>query len=348
MNTKTIIVVLATLLIGSLCFWACQKDEIQQVKPVETENILLKAGHGGPMMLPFKGKGTYQYLAFVPDFEEMEIEITVVIEGTATQLGRFQGWITMLFDFILVNENPVPIGYLSHSSIFTAANGDELHHEGIAGPQGPIMEFSEPPGSGFSLTGIPIVGGTGRFENAVGEFVLLTSRDPYDPAPLGGTWEIEGEISFGKLAPFRGSGTYWYAGPPEVIEEIIDGEVVLVLVAVVGLEGRATRLGRFQGVETWRFIFDPEGPDGAFGDYLSHESKWIAANGDELHNEGSVEHGSVHEFYEPLGTGFSLTGVHIVGGTGRFENAVGWYDFWVNHTPGDIGGTWEFEGGISN
>ena len=338
MKTKTIVVALATLLIGSLCFWACQKDEIQQVKPVETENILLKAGHGGPMMLPFKGKGTYQYLAFVPDFEEMEIEITVVIEGTATQLGRFQGWITMLFDFILVNENPVPIGYLSHSSIFTAANGDELHHEGIAGPQGPIMEFSEPPGSGFSLTGIPIVGGTGRFENAVGEFVLLTSRDPYDPAPLGGTWEIEGEISFGKMAPLRGSGTYQFAGL-----DIVDGVVVLD----VEIEGRATRLGRLEGFETMRFSYDPDGVDGLFGDYLSSSSIWIAANGDELHDEGSVEHGSVLQFHEPLGTGFSLTGVHIVGGTGRFKNAVGWHDIWINHTPGGTSGTWVLEGGIS-
>ena len=203
MKTKTIIVALATLLIGSLCFQACQKDEILSGTPDMTEHIALKSGqaatvtHGDVVkkMLPFKGKGTYQYLAFVPDFEKMEIEITVAIEGTATQLGRFQGGFTMLFEFMVIDDKPVPIGYLSHSSIFTAANGDELHNEGSAGPQGPVIEFSEPPGSGFSLTGIPIVGGTGRFENAVGEFVLLVSRDPYDPAPPGGTWEIEGEIS---------------------------------------------------------------------------------------------------------------------------------------------------------
>jgi hypothetical protein len=147
-------------------------------------------------MVPFKGKGTYQYLDFVPDFEEEQIEITVAIEGTATQLGRFQGGeYTMLFEFILVNGMPVPVEYVSHSFIFTAANGDELHSEGSAGPQGPVIEFTEPPGSGFSLSGIPIVGGTGRFENAVGEFVFLVSRDPYDPAPPGGTWEIDGRIS---------------------------------------------------------------------------------------------------------------------------------------------------------
>ena len=204
MKTKTIIVALATLLIGSLCFQACQKDEILSGKPDMTEHIALKSGQAA-----------------------------------------------------------------------TVTDGDV------------------------------------------------------------------------KMVPFRGSGTYWYAGPPEVIVEIIDGEEVLVLVAVVKLEGRATRLGRLEGFETWRFRFDPEGPDGMFGDYLSHESTWIAANGDELHNEGSVEHGSVHEFYEPLGTGFSLTGVRIMRGTGRFENAAGWYDFWVTPTS-DFGGTWEFEGEISN
>ena len=190
MKTKTIVVALATLLIGSLCFWACQKDEIQQVKPVEAEDILLKAGHGGPMMLPF-----------------------------------------------------------------------------------------------------------------------------------------------------RGSGTWWYAAPPN-----IEGNVVVL---VVGLEGRATHLGRFQGVETYRFSIDPEL---GIGDYLSHSAIYTAANGDELQMKGCVdEHGSVHNFYEPLGTGFSLTGVHIVGGTGRFENAVGGYDFWVNKSdPTDPGGTWKLEGEISN
>lgn len=147
-----------------------------------------------PKMVPFKGKGTYKYIKYLPDFEKMEIEITVAIEGTATQLGRFQGEMSVLFEFMLIDEMPVPTGYLSHSGKFTAANGDELHNDGSA-DNGTYLEFTMPPGSGFSLTGIHIVGGTGRFENAVGKFVLLVSRDPYDPAPPGGTWEIEGQIS---------------------------------------------------------------------------------------------------------------------------------------------------------
>ena len=191
---KKLIVLPAVLLL-----LACQDHNPVQPELEVAPELVLAQAPGGKVkdakMVPFKGKGTYQYLAFVPDDDDKEIEIRVAIEGTATHLGRFQGEIAMLFEFMLIDGTPVPIGYLSHSGIFTAANGDELHNEGSAGPQGPVMEFREPHGSGFSLAGIPIVGGTGRFESAIGEFVLLVSRDPYDPAPPGGTWELEGELS---------------------------------------------------------------------------------------------------------------------------------------------------------
>ena len=366
MKTKPIIVALATLLIGSLSLWACQNDDIVSGIPDMTEHIALKSGQAETAifgnvgkMVPFRGSGTWQAVDFSePDFEKMEIEIDVAFEGTATHLGRFQAEWTATFKFeFLPDENGehiidpetgypviVPTDYVSHSTIYTAANGDELHDEGSV--DNGTEHFLHDDGIGFFMTGIHIVGGTGRFENAVGSYDILVTATVGFPYP-GGTWELEGEIRFGKMAPFRGSGTYEFAGIPDFDEDIIDGEEVLVLVAVVKLEGRATRLGRLEGFETWRFRFDPEGPDGMFGDYLSHESTWIAANGDELHNEGSVEHGSVHEFYEPLGTGFSLTGVRIMRGTGRFENAAGWYDFWVTPTS-DFGGTWEFEGEISN
>ena len=337
MKTKTIVVALATLLIGSLCFWACQKDEIQQVKPVETENILLKAGHGGPKMLPFKGSGTWQAVEFLfPDPDVMEMEIVVEFEGTATHLGRFDAVWTGRYTYILENGVPVPGEYLSHTDVFTAANGDKLYGEGSVEEDAEYVPDDD--GIGFFLTGISIVGGTGRFENAEGCYYLLTNATVGFPFP-GGTWEIEGEISFGKLAPFRGSGTYQYADFAPDFDEM---EIEIV----VALEGRATRLGRFQGIETYRFKFMIMEGAPVPTEYLSHSSTYTAANGDELHIEGSVEHGSGHEWYVD-GTGFSLTGVHIVGGTGRFENAVGWYDFWVTRTS-DLGGTWVLEGGISN
>ena len=198
MKTKTIIVALVTLLIGSLCFQACQKDEILSGKPDMTEHNALKrvqaetVTDGDDKMVPFRGSGTWQYTAFLPDFDEMEIEIIVEMEGNATHLGRFQGEMTALFKFDLVEGLPVPNEYLSHSSIFTAANGDELHNEGSV-EHGSVHEFYKPHGTGFSLTGVQFVGGTGRFENAAGEFVLLVNKsDPLDP---GGTWIMEGEIS---------------------------------------------------------------------------------------------------------------------------------------------------------
>ena len=193
---KKLIVLPAVLLL-----LACQDHNPVQPEPEVALELVLAQAPGGKVkdvkMVPFKGKGTWQINPVLtgPISSEDEFVYVVALEGTATHLGRFQGEIAMLFEFMLIDGTPVPIGYLSHSGRFTAANGDELHNEGSAGPQGPVMEFSEPPGSGFSLTGIPIVGGTGRFENAVGEFVLLVSRDPYDPAPPGGTWELEGQIS---------------------------------------------------------------------------------------------------------------------------------------------------------
>ena len=48
MKTKTLMVALATLLIGSFCFWACQKDEPISGKTDSTEHIQLKTGHDEP------------------------------------------------------------------------------------------------------------------------------------------------------------------------------------------------------------------------------------------------------------------------------------------------------------
>ena len=199
MKTKTIIVVLATLLIGSLCFWACQKEDILSGTPDMSDHIALKSGQAETAtfgnvgkMVPFRGSGTWHYLEFSPDFAEEQIEIVVALQGTATHLGRFHGVETYHFKFMMINENLVPTEYLSHSSIYTAANGDELHNEGSV-EHGSVHEFHEPPGTGFSLTGVSIMGGTGRFENAEGGYDFWVNKShPDDP---GGTWRLVGGIS---------------------------------------------------------------------------------------------------------------------------------------------------------
>ncbi len=48
MKTKTLMVALATLLIGTLSFWACQKDEIASEEPDTIEHIVHKTGQVNP------------------------------------------------------------------------------------------------------------------------------------------------------------------------------------------------------------------------------------------------------------------------------------------------------------
>ena len=200
MNTKTIIVALATLLIGSLCFQACQKDEILSGKPDMTEHIALKSGlaetvtDGDVKMVPFRGSGTWQYAAEPGEAEDEDVLVFfIAIEGTATHLGRLQGYETaQLKVFWMEDGLPVPYAYVSEYTIFTAANGDEMHFEGCAVEYGSeLILFDD--GSGFSVTGVQLVGGTGRFENAEGWYdIWVTFSAELDGT---GTWEIEGEIS---------------------------------------------------------------------------------------------------------------------------------------------------------
>ncbi len=160
------------------------QDAIQDAEPA-----LAKAGN----MVPFKGKGTWQAVEFIfPDPDVMEMEIVVEFEGTATHLGRFQAVWTGRYIFILVDDAPVPTEYLSHSDMYTAANGDKLY--GVGSVDEGTEHFPDDDGIGFLLTGIDIVGGTGRFEGAEGCYELLTIATVGFPFP-GGTWELEGEIS---------------------------------------------------------------------------------------------------------------------------------------------------------
>ena len=209
MKTKTIVVAMATLLIGSLCLWACQNDDIVSGIPDMTEHIALKSGQAETVtdgnivkMVPFRGSGTWQAVEFSePDIDNMEIGITVASEGTATHLGRHQAVYTMIFKFVMIGDDLVPTDYVSHSAIYTAANGDELHDEGSV--DAGTVHFPDEDGIGFFMTGIRIVGGTGRFENAVGSYDILVTATVGFPFPAG-TWELKGEIStVGSTRPGR-------------------------------------------------------------------------------------------------------------------------------------------------
>jgi hypothetical protein len=73
----------------------------------------------------------------------------------------------------------------------------------------------------------------------------------------------------------------------------------------------------------------------------------MAANGDLLYIHGSAEdYGTTHPFY-PDGT-WEFGPIHFVGGTGRFEGAVGWFDNWGTIDESGTAGTSISQGWISS
>jgi len=145
-------------------------------------------------MVPFKGSGTWEAVDFLFPYPEgvMEMYVVVEFEGTATHLGRFEAVWKGRYTFIVVDDFPVPTDYLSSSTIYTAANGDELYDKGCVNDG--TEYFPEEDGLSFFMTGIRIEGGTGRFENAVGSYELTCIATVGFPSP-GGTGEFEGVIS---------------------------------------------------------------------------------------------------------------------------------------------------------
>jgi len=195
---KKLIVLPAVLLL-----LACQDHNPVQPEPEAAPELALVQARGGPgnvtKMVPFKGEGTWRVVGFEPVVEDDVMKVFVEIEGTATHLGRFQ-W-ELMARYVLVvlghDEDGNPIyyktDYLSHSGIFTAANGDELYDEGCVDEHGTVNVPDD--FFGFFMTGIHFVGGTGRFANAEGSYdFLVIATVPPDPFPSG-TWMMEGEIS---------------------------------------------------------------------------------------------------------------------------------------------------------
>ena len=72
-----------------------------------------------------------------------------------------------------------------------------------------------------------------------------------------------------------------------------------------------------------------------------------AANGDLLFVRGSyADYGTVHPFY-PDGS-WAFGPLHFVGGTGRFEGAIGWFEAWGEMDASGMLGTVFSEGWISS
>ena len=138
-------------------------------------------------MVPFEMKGTWwptavgdaspcaPYAGAIPRFLEWE--------GTSTHMGLVTGSAT---NCIVIQPNGSYL-LLVHSTKTTAANGDILYARGSAAGDGTVLLVH--PGLSFEIWPALMVGGTGRFENAEGEYHL------YGDNLFGGTFTMEGWIS---------------------------------------------------------------------------------------------------------------------------------------------------------
>ena len=141
----------------------------------------------------------------------------------------------------------------------------------------------------------------------------------------------------GKMVPFRDSGTWWYVGEGDgTLCDVYDALPVFVV-----WEGTGTHLGRFTGSEI--LCIDPSS-----GTLLAYSNQWTGANGDQLFGFGSIdEDPPVQMIYVP-GASWEISGVHFVGGTGRFQGATGSVRYVGDHSLGaTVGGTYAGEGWIS-
>ena len=134
---------------------------------------------GNDQQLPFRGSYTEQTHAIVsPEL----IEIHGSQEGTATHLGNFRA---TTVDFV----NPA-VNTGTGTFDFTAADGDRL----FARTQGGETEFIPPNESHVTLNA-KIIGGTGRFANASGEFtVRFIEKTDFATATGVGYGSFEGYI----------------------------------------------------------------------------------------------------------------------------------------------------------
>ena len=120
--------------------------------------------------VPFKGSAAGAIVGTTPGPEG--VLLTVHAEGRATHLGRF-----IREEMVLLN--PVT-GTITGMVVFTAANGDQLIAEAAG-------QFTSPTTVAGTYT---FTGGTGRFENVVGEADFSLST----PDGVHFTVEFEGSL----------------------------------------------------------------------------------------------------------------------------------------------------------
>jgi hypothetical protein len=158
---------------------SCQKETA--IQPIGEEQAVSAMNNGNKedKMLPLKGTyvTTNEVLAPAPMLRQ---RITGVGETSHLGEGKFVAIATL-------NLTTPPPFQLTGTCTFYAANGDTFFTE--------FNGRSTPVGTGILSIVInhTIMGGTGRFENASGSFVGLTTANPALPA---GIITYEGTISY--------------------------------------------------------------------------------------------------------------------------------------------------------
>lgn len=157
---------------------------------------------------------------------------------------------------------------------------------------------------------------------------LAVNSGQLAPEPAAGS-------DFTKKVPFKGKGALKIVGQASGC----GGDAELVS-TTVEIEMRLTHLGLSTITTTNCFTFP------GFV-YVSGNGTITAANGDQLFYQGSAEDfGTTHPIY-PDGS-WEFGPLHIVGGSGRFEGAVGVFDGWGMMDESGAAGTAFTEGWVSS
>jgi hypothetical protein len=132
--------------------------------------------------VPFKGWADEQAISAVP-VDEDHVFVTTFGGGQATHLGKFT--------FVSPHLSGLKDFSIDGTQTFTAANGDKLEAE-LVGALHPVVDET---GHVFLVGDVAgtIVGGTGRFANATGEFTFSLV---FDTATFHSTSKIDGTIHF--------------------------------------------------------------------------------------------------------------------------------------------------------
>jgi len=173
---------------------ACSDNTLVELELAVSPELAVAQARGGQgnvvKMVPLKMKGTWAYGATGDESpcEAFPGSVATFIEfdGTSTHMGRIIGRATNCMDF---SGLPV-VAILSQTLNAMSANGDLLFGQGTVDDDPPIGLVVDP-GVSYMIGPVLLTGGTGRFENASGWYLL--SGD-YSMGP-GGNYTLKGMIS---------------------------------------------------------------------------------------------------------------------------------------------------------